>query len=116
MAAGNGHAVDAPRPTGRPAQVVHLIGSFIPCEASGRPVLVQMPGSSQRYLPTFADEDQLRSVLGRAGVEFGMVQRVYHAGELLDSLPEDIAIAHNLRFTSEGKVRFLQVQRDNAAH
>lgn len=102
---------DPPKQVG-PVKELVLTGMLMPW-ANGQPVLLNMMGVGAMvlYLPLFDDPDQLRSVLERAGVGFESIKQVEDGPEFLDSVPRDIIIVVNLRFTEEGRIRYHQVQR-----
>lgn len=101
----------APKQVG-PEKELTLTGMLMPWK-DGQPALLHMLGTeaSVYYLPLFEDPDQLRAVLARADVPFESIKQVEDGGEFLDSVPPDIVVVVNPRFTDEGKVRFFQVQR-----
>ncbi len=74
-------------------------------------VLLNMYGvtANIQYLALFSEPDQLQSVLARAGVPFTGIKQVEDGREFLDSVPPDLVIITDLRFTDEGKIRFTQV-------
>jgi len=93
-----------------PVKELALTGQLMPWKNS-QPVLLNMQGVGPDtfYLPLFEEEDQLRSVL--VGIEFESIKMVEDGAEFLDSIPLDVIVITNLRFTEEGNVRFHQVQR-----
>lgn len=95
-----------------PEKELTLTGMLMPWWG-GQPVLIHMLGAGSEvfYLPLFEEEHQLRSVLARAGISFASIKMVEDGPEFLDSIPPEIIVVTNLRFTDEGKVRFHQVQR-----
>lgn len=103
--------IDPPKQVG-PMKELVLTGMLMPW-ADGQPVLVHMMGvgSGVFYLPLFDDPDQLRAVLERAGISFQSIKQVDDGPEFLDSIPPEIIVITNLRFTDEGRIRFHQVQR-----
>jgi hypothetical protein len=102
---------DVPKQIG-PLKDITLTGLLMPWKA-GQPSFIHMQGvgDSVFYLPLFSDEDQLRSVLARAGVDFDSIKQVDHGPEFLDSIPTEIIVITNLRFTDEGRVRYTEVRR-----
>jgi hypothetical protein len=105
-------AIPPPNPTGKPPQDLTLTGMLMPW-CGDRPALVHMHGVGEGvfYLPLFDEEDKLRTVLARANVPFKSIKLVEDGFEFLDSIPPDIVVITNLRFTDEGRIRFMQVQR-----
>ena len=101
-----------PQATGKPPETVSLTGRLIPAQDATNPVLLRMPGSERLYLPCFADEDEMQTVLGRAGVEYAGIKQIDDEMTFLDSLPPEVTVITNLWWTEEGKIRFHQVTED----
>jgi hypothetical protein len=95
-----------------PQKFLDLTGMLIPW-AGGQPVLLNMMGvdSSVQYLPLFSEPEPLEAVLAQAGVGFESIKQVDDGPEFLDSIPVEIIVITDLRYTPEGKIRFHQVQR-----
>ena len=107
----------APRPTGKPPEGIVLTGKLIPWLESDQPALVQMPACQDYFLPVFSTEDALRSVMGQAGIPFFKIKQIDDGREFLEELPywysgARLRIAVDLRFTEEGRVRFVEVFRN----
>jgi hypothetical protein len=104
-------AFPEPRQVG-PERDTTLTGLLFPWK-NDQPVLIHMLGVSPEvfYLPLFENADQLREVCGRANIEFESIKQVEDGAEFFSSIPPEIIIVANLRFTPEGKIRFTQVQR-----
>ena len=102
----------APEQVG-PERELTLTGMLMPWLGVGQPALVHLQGvdSSVFYLPLFEDPDSLRSVLARAGVDFDSIKQVEDGPEFLASIPLDLRVITNLRFTEEGRVRYMEVRR-----
>jgi hypothetical protein len=105
-------AYPPPHPTTGILKEIILTGMLMPWVAD-HPALVNMygVGSQRTYLPLFDDPDKLRSVLKRAAVPVTSIKFIYDGPQFLDSIPDDIIVITNLRYTDEGKVRFNQVHR-----
>ena len=106
-----GEAFPPPRQVG-PERSVSLTGLLFAVRGPNM-VLVNMFGDSTMslHLPLFAGPEQLREVLHRVGIEFDGIKQVEDGHEFLQSVPPDIVVVTNLRFTPEGKTRYTQVQR-----
>lgn len=102
----------APRSTGKDPETISLDGCLIPYYADEQPVLLNMPMSEDFYLPCFASEDELRSVMGRVGVSFDRIKQIEDGPDFLASIPASVVVITKIRFTDEGRVRFNQVFRD----
>ncbi|MDB4278055.1 hypothetical protein N9917_00335 [Deltaproteobacteria bacterium] len=96
-----------------PEREVTLTGMLMPWRKNGQPAFLHLHGVSPDvfHIVLFADEDSLRSVLGRAGVSFDSIKLIEDGPDFLDSIPTDIQIIANLRFTEEGKVRYTEIRR-----
>ena len=95
-----------------PVKDLVLTGMLMPWK-NGQPSFVHMQGvgSTVFYLPLFDTEETLRAVLARADVSFDSIKHVDDGTDFLDSIPPEIIVILNLRFTDEGRIRFHQVQR-----
>ena len=83
----------------------------MPWSSTGQPVLLNMPGSESNYLPVFTTEARLRACLERGGVEFDSIKQITDGFDFLDSVPPSIVVIYDPLFTTEGRVRFRQIQR-----
>ena len=101
--------LEPPKATGKPPTEVTLVGKVMPW-ARGQPVLLEMPGSTWRYLPLFDSPEDLSAFLTKADVEWECLKQVDHTPEFLSSLDADIKVICNPRFTDAGRVRFHQIQ------
>lgn len=97
---------DEPKPTGH-EEDISLTGAMFPTEGP-QLTIVQFTGE-QLYLPVFRDGEDLRRIMERIGVHYDGVKQVKDGAEFLSSLPEGIALAIDIYFTDEGRVRWLQV-------
>lgn len=103
--------IEAPKSTGKPPQEIVLTGCLIPW-GRGQPVLAHIMGlPSVFHLMVFSEEEKLKSFMSQAGIPFESVKQIDDGTEFLSSIPDDIVIIQNPRFTSEGKIRYLQVFR-----
>lgn len=90
-------------------QVQH--GQMGPGQAVVDPVVLRMPGSESLYLPIFDNEDLLNETLSRMQIEVGQVMKIDDGHEWLESIPKELVVILNPRFTANGAVRFVQIQR-----
>ena len=102
-----------PHPTGKAPENISLTGRLIPAADAHTPVMLRMPGSDKLYLPCFADENEMRIFLERAGLAYEGIKRIDDERTFLEALPREVTVVTNLRFTEEGKVRFREVLRSN---
>lgn len=101
-----------PQETGEPPESVSLTGRLIPAQDATNPVLLRMPKSDKLYLPCFADEDEMRTFMGRVGVTYADIKQINDERTFLDSLPSEVTVITNLRHTESGRIRFHQITRD----
>ena len=102
-----------PHPTGKPPEDISLTGRLIPAADAHTPVLLRMPGTDKLYLPCFADENEMRIFLERAGVAYQGVKQIDDERAFLQDLTNEVTVITNLRYTEDDKVRFHEVLRGN---
>lgn len=107
--------IEGPKPTGKAAEFIAVEGRLMPWLKSGKPVLLEMPGSDLLYLPVFDTEEDLVSLLTRIGVEFDSIKQVVHAQEMVSSLPSSVVAITDIRFLENGRIRFKQLALDKEA-
>lgn len=100
----------APRAVGGTVDV-DLTGKVFPW-ANGQPVLLAMPMSEWLYLPVFSTPGELADVMGQASVPYMSVKRIDNQAEFLltSTVPGNVKVITNVRFTDKGTVRFSQVE------
>jgi hypothetical protein len=92
-----------------PLKEVTLTGQIFAWK-DGQPVFLQMPGSPSRYLPCFKTEKDLRALYARLGLPFTSIKLIEDGPEFLTSFyGTDVIAICDVRYTEEGRVRFVQV-------
>lgn len=114
-------SLDAPAPTGKPAEPATLVNTLIPWQED-RAVFANMPGTDDIFLLLFSDLDQLRDCLSRASIPFTSVKQITDVPTFLASLPLAVAgttarlrIALDVNFLDNGRVRFTEIFRTDVA-
>lgn len=112
--------LDAPAPTGKPAEPVTLAGKLIPWHED-RAVFANMPGTDDLFLLLFSDLDRLQATLSRADIPYTDVKRITDVSVFLADLPLTVTdmsrlrIALDARFLDNGHVRFVEIFRTDVA-
>lgn len=102
----------APRRTGKDPQELDLTDMFVPFYDNGQPCLLNLPMSPHEYLPCFDTTEQLRRVLERGEVAYDRIKKIDNGREFMVSVPPEVIIVVNMRWTERGTIKFLQVFRD----
>lgn len=105
-------ATNAPKPTGKLIEFIALTGMLLPWRQE-QPVYLKLGGSDYYYLPVFGEEWLLRETMEKARTSFEKIKQINSSPEFLTSFPvhiqKQVRIAVNLRFTPEGKTRWIEV-------
>jgi hypothetical protein len=103
--------MEGPKPTGKFA-AVDLVGMLLPFH-NGQPVLVQVPGSNDRFIPVFDEHQDLVATMIAAQAIYDKIKQIEpNVHEFLQSLveaPIPIKLMVNPYFMVEGKIRYLEM-------
>jgi hypothetical protein len=102
---------EGPRVISDEQHSVQLTGCFVPFEENGQPVLLCVPGSDNRYIPIYANVDELRRCMASASAPFHKIARIDDAKEFMDSIPKEIKLAMGMRLLANGHSRWAETQR-----
>jgi hypothetical protein len=106
----------APKPTGKPPELVSLTGLLFPW-LEYAPALLRMPGSPHLYLPCFHTPEKLRALMDRAGTHFSSIKQIEDGPMFLSSFPRtdgtsQIKIIIDPYYTEEDRVRYIEIKLD----
>lgn len=87
-----------------------LTGLIFPWK-DGQPLTLGVSGSQSLYLPVFHEEQQLRTMMKHAQVEFDSIKLIQDGSEFLSGIPNDIKVAVDFRLTPEGRVRWTEIAK-----
>lgn len=97
-----------PAPTGKPPGWIALAGKLFAVDRD-TPVLFEMPGSEHFYLPTFANEPELRAAMERTGSTVTSIKRIDDGPAFVESVPAGVKVITDLRFLPNGRIRYVLV-------
>jgi hypothetical protein len=104
----------APRPTGKPLQVIDLTGKLFPWDGK-RPVFLELATSPHLYFPCFSNAPKLRAAMARAKAPFVSIKHIDDGGPFLESLPRvingrQVAVMLDPYWLPDGRVRWSEVK------
>lgn len=97
-------------------RVLHLNidGYLMPVDVRGQPILLEIPGTPDRFISIFSTEVKLDAMFETYGLSYSWIKQIQNGPEFLASLNENILSFH-LRVAIDpykhenGRVRFVEV-------
>ncbi len=100
--------IPPPKNIGDRSKEIDITGYLFPWK-DGQPFFMQMLGSKATYIPVF--EDKIKLDIGMNGIEYEKIKQIEDGQQFLDSIPTKYIVIVNLRYTSDGKCRYIQLFR-----
>lgn len=101
---------DAPKATGSVIPV-RIKGCIFPT-FKGEPVLLRVPSSDFLYLPIFSTLEKFLVIFDKLKFEHDKIMKIDDTKEFLSSIPPDVKVAIDFRFTEKGLVRWFEPQEE----